>query len=77
MTKQLKIRGMSNPFGRDLLPLDLDIDTDWLRQEMAATGKSASRCIADYLSDAMARDLKRASDINRAYANDAEVSHER
>jgi hypothetical protein len=68
MDKQLKIRGMSNPFGRDLLPLDLDIDTAWLQQEMAATGKTAGECIADHLGAALARDLKRAAEINKEYS---------
>lgn len=62
------IRGMTNPFGRDLLPLDLDVDEAWLSKEMAASGKTAGECIADHLSAAMERDLKRAAEINRAFA---------
>jgi hypothetical protein len=76
MDKQLKIRGMPNPFGRDLLPLDLDIDTAWLQQEMAVTGKTAGEVIADHLNAAIERDLKAASDLNRAYGSAFDASAE-
>jgi hypothetical protein len=68
MDKQLKISMNPNPFGRDLLPFDLDIDTAWLQQEMAVTGKTAGEVIADHLGDAIKRDIQHASDINRQYS---------
>lgn len=67
MTKLLKLRNMRNPFGRDLLPLDLDIDVEWLVTEMLRTGKNSGEVIADYISDAIKADSKRASDINKQY----------
>lgn len=65
--KTFKLKLKENPFGRDLMPFDLNVDVEWLKAEMKRTGNPAHECISNHLLDAFKRDLERASEINRGY----------
>ena len=68
----MKLTLKHNPFGGDLVPLDLEVDTEWLHAEMERTGKDAGSCIAEHLREAMHRSLMEADRVNRLYRDTAE-----
>jgi hypothetical protein len=64
----VKIKLSPNPFGSDLLPVDLIINDCWLGKEMAKEpSKTAAEIITDHILTAVRDNCVKADQLNRAY----------